>query len=111
MQFAWAILCLAQYAAKNPQTVMGLRFIMGMAESSTFVGMHLIFGSWYTPAEIGKRAALFTSCAQIGSMLVNAKNGLERYKQLIISIACPVLFKLAFTRYIYLTSDNDQTGD
>ncbi|TVY59243.1 Pantothenate transporter liz1 [Lachnellula cervina] len=69
MQFLWAILCLAQYAARNPQTVMGLRFVMGMAESSTFVGMHLIFGSWYTPAEIGKRAALFTSCAQIGSIL------------------------------------------
>ncbi|TVY92474.1 Pantothenate transporter [Lachnellula willkommii] len=69
MQFLWAILCLAQHAAKNPQTVMGLRFAMGMAESSTFVGMHLIFGSWYTPAEIGKCAALFTCCAQIGSIL------------------------------------------
>lgn len=70
MQFSWAVFCLGQFASKNVQTVMALRFLMGLTEASTFVGMHFIFGSWYKPSEIAKRAALFTTCAQIGAMLV-----------------------------------------
>jgi MFS transporter, ACS family, pantothenate transporter len=74
MQFSWALFCLGQFASKNVQTVMALRFLMGLTEASTFVGMHFIFGSWYKPTEIGKRAALFTTCAQIGSMLVFSRS-------------------------------------
>lgn len=70
MQLSWALFCLAMYASKNVQTVMALRFLMGLTEASTFVGMHFIFGSWYKTTEIGKRAALFTTCAQIGAMSV-----------------------------------------
>lgn len=68
MQLCWAVICLAQYSAKNVKTVFALRFFMGLFESSTFVGTHAILGSWYTPQEIGKRSAMFVSAAQVGSM-------------------------------------------
>lgn len=71
MQLAWAVICLSQFAAKNAKTVIILRFFMGVFESSTFVGTHVILGSWYTPKEIGKRSAMFVTAAQIGSMCVS----------------------------------------
>ncbi|EFX05067.1 pantothenate transporter liz1 [Grosmannia clavigera kw1407] len=95
MQTCWAVICLAQYSAKNVKTVFALRFLMGLFESSTFVGTHAILGSWYTPKEIGKRSAMFVSAAQVGSILsgliqgglyrhMNGRNGLKGWQWLFI---------------------------
>ncbi|KAI5479088.1 MFS general substrate transporter [Pseudohyphozyma bogoriensis] len=59
---------LVQYRITNVKQLWALRFIIGALEGSCFVGMHWIFGSWYTKKEIGKRAALFAMCAYAGSM-------------------------------------------
>jgi len=39
-----------------------------MAESSTFVGTHYVLGSWYKPAELGKRSGIFTSSGLVGTL-------------------------------------------
>ena len=37
-------------------------------KSSTFVGVHLILGSWYKEEELTKRSAIFTSAGLIGNI-------------------------------------------
>lgn len=47
MLFLWGCLTMITAAAHNPQGIMAIRFFLGLAESSTFVGTHYILGSWY----------------------------------------------------------------
>ena len=47
---------------------MVIRFFQGFFESSCFVGVQWILGSWYKPSEIGKRTAIFTSSGLAGTM-------------------------------------------
>ncbi|BGP12595.1 hypothetical protein JCM10213v2_000512 [Rhodosporidiobolus nylandii] len=62
----WGGLTMA--AAKTTGHLCVIRFFQGLAESSTFVGAHVILGAWYTPAEIAKRAAIFSSSAQLATI-------------------------------------------
>lgn len=55
-------------SVKNPQSIMAIRFFLGLAESSTFVGTHYILGSWYTERELGKRSGIFTASGLAGTM-------------------------------------------
>ncbi|GJJ11500.1 hypothetical protein Clacol_005733 [Clathrus columnatus] len=48
--------------------IYGIRFLQGLAESSTFVGTHYILGSWYKPGELGKRSGIFTCSGLIGTL-------------------------------------------
>ena len=65
--------------------IWGIRFLQGIAESSTFVGTHYVLGSWvhiilcsefhilrstswYKPAELGKRSGIFTSSGLAGTL-------------------------------------------
>ncbi|TDL29252.1 MFS general substrate transporter [Rickenella mellea] len=68
MQITWGVLTFCTSAVKNIQQVYGIRFLQGMAESSTFVGTHYILGSWYKPTELGKRSGLFTSSGLAGTL-------------------------------------------
>lgn len=68
MTVVWAALTMVTAAAKRPQDVMAIRFFVGVAESSTFIGTHYILGSWYTEKELGKRSGLFTSSGLAGTM-------------------------------------------
>lgn len=71
----WAGLAMCLAAAKTPGHVMGIRFLQGVFESSTFAGTHYILGSWYTDTEIGKRSGIFASSAQLGSLFSGVLQG------------------------------------
>ncbi|KAI0068919.1 MFS general substrate transporter [Artomyces pyxidatus] len=68
MQIVWAVLTFSTSAVGNVHQVFAIRFLQGMAESSTFVGTHYILGSWYKPRELGKRSAIFTSSGLVGTL-------------------------------------------
>ncbi|KAL8280808.1 hypothetical protein RQP46_006812 [Phenoliferia psychrophenolica] len=65
-EFVWGLCTLLLYRVTSAKQIYALRFVIGMLEGSCFVGMHWIFGSWYTRKEIGKRAALFAMVAIFG---------------------------------------------
>ncbi|KAL4878114.1 major facilitator superfamily domain-containing protein [Aspergillus karnatakaensis] len=64
----WGGLTMITAAVANPQGIMAIRFFLGLAESSTFVGTHYILGSWYTEKELGKRSGIFTASGLAGTM-------------------------------------------
>ncbi|EEH44829.1 uncharacterized protein PADG_01118 [Paracoccidioides brasiliensis Pb18] len=68
MMLFWGGLTMITAAVKNPQSIMAIRFFLGLAESSTFVGTHYILGSWYTESELGKRSGIFTASGLAGTM-------------------------------------------
>ncbi|GAA5834966.1 hypothetical protein JCM11251_002074 [Rhodosporidiobolus azoricus] len=68
MTVTWGGLTMVTAAAKSTTHLMVIRFFQGMAEASTFVGAHVIMGSWYKEAELCKRAAIFSSAAQIATI-------------------------------------------
>jgi MFS transporter, ACS family, pantothenate transporter len=55
-------------AVKTVTQLLVLRFFLGLVEASTYAGTIYIIGSWYKPAEIAKRTALFTASGQVGTM-------------------------------------------
>ncbi|KAL5363372.1 major facilitator superfamily domain-containing protein [Aspergillus floccosus] len=68
MMVIWGGLTMITAAVHNPQGIMAIRFFLGLAESSTFVGTHYILGSWYTEKELGKRSGIFTASGLAGTM-------------------------------------------
>ncbi|KAK2739618.1 hypothetical protein FQN55_009354 [Onygenales sp. PD_40] len=68
MMLLWGGLTMVTAAVKNPQGIMVIRFFLGLAESTTFVGTHYILGSWYTERELGKRSGIFTASGLAGTM-------------------------------------------
>lgn len=69
MMLVWAGLTMVTAAVHKPQDIMAIRFFVGLAESSTFVGTHYILGSWYTERELGKRSGIFTASGLAGTMI------------------------------------------
>lgn len=59
---------MASAAAKTVTQLCAIRFLLGLAEASTYSGAIYIMGAWYTPTEIAKRTALFTASGQVGTM-------------------------------------------
>ncbi|GAB0146004.1 hypothetical protein EsHS_00006417 [Epichloe bromicola] len=55
-------------AAKNTTQLYVIRFLLGLAEASTYSGTIYIIGAWYRPDEISKRTAIFSGFGQIGTM-------------------------------------------
>lgn len=88
MVVCWAALTIVTAAAKTPQHIMAIRFFVGIAESSTFIGTHYILGSWYTETELGKRSGIFTASGLAGTMfggfiqsgIYRSMNGLAGHK-------------------------------
>ncbi|EIM88537.1 MFS general substrate transporter [Stereum hirsutum FP-91666 SS1] len=68
MQIIWGVLTFCTSAVTNVHQIFAIRFLQGMAESSTFVGVHYILGSWYKPGELGKRSAIFTCSGLVGTL-------------------------------------------
>lgn len=64
----WTILVMVCARARKPQTMMALRFLIGMAEASSYPGGLWLLGSWYNKHELGKRAVLFICSSSIGTM-------------------------------------------
>lgn len=59
---------MASAAAKTVTQLCVIRFLLGLAEASTYSGAIYIMGAWYRPDEIAKRTALFTASGQAGTM-------------------------------------------
>jgi ACS family pantothenate transporter-like MFS transporter len=72
---AWGLLTLGTAFVSHPWQIMIIRFFQGFFESSCFVGVQWILGSWYKPDEIGKRTAIFTSSGLAGTMFSGIMQG------------------------------------
>ena len=59
-------MCLA--ACKTYEGLCAARFFQGFLEASIYAGSMYVFGSWYKPSELSKRAAIFTAVGQLGSL-------------------------------------------
>ncbi|VDB96969.1 unnamed protein product [Peniophora sp. CBMAI 1063] len=75
MQISWAILTFCTSVVSNVHQIYGIRFLQGIVESSTFVGVHYILGSWYKPGELGKRSAVFTCSGLVGTLFSGVLQG------------------------------------
>lgn len=68
LEFLWSCLVMALAGAKNVQTIFALRFFIGLFEASAYPGIITLLGNWYTPAELGKRAAIFQASSSAANM-------------------------------------------
>ncbi|KAL2069211.1 hypothetical protein VTL71DRAFT_15549 [Oculimacula yallundae] len=68
MVVVWAFLTMVTATVKTVPQLCVVRFLLGFCEASTYSGTIYIIGSWYKPAEIVKRTALFTASGQVGTM-------------------------------------------
>ncbi|RDW81140.1 uncharacterized protein DSM5745_04697 [Aspergillus mulundensis] len=99
----WGLLTLTTYAAKNARAVYALRFFLGIFESTSWPGLVSLIFNWYTPAELGKRLAIFGVSGVAGSMFLgilqaalyknlNGAGGLEGWQWLFIVSGCITIF-------------------
>ncbi|KAI8681080.1 MFS domain-containing protein [Fusarium keratoplasticum] len=72
MVVVWAGLTMASAACKTYSQLCAVRFLMGLAEASTYAGSIYIMGSWYKSDEIARRTAMFTVAGQVGKMFAGA---------------------------------------
>ncbi|KAL4887021.1 major facilitator superfamily domain-containing protein [Aspergillus karnatakaensis] len=99
----WGLLTLFTYASKNARTIYALRFFLGLFESTSWPGLVALIFNWYTPAELGKRLAIFGVSGVAGSMFLgilqaalyknlNGAAGLEGWQWLFIVSGCITVF-------------------
>ncbi|WRT63346.1 uncharacterized protein IL334_000251 [Kwoniella shivajii] len=99
MELIWGILtgCLA--AAKTAKVVYGLRFLIGFCEGTAWPGTVILLLSWYTPAEIGLRFAIYQTATYLGGIFagalqsalytnLNGHSGLAGWQWLFVVNAC-----------------------
>jgi len=70
LELVWSFIVMGMAGAKNVETLYALRFFVGLLEASAYPGLMTLLGSWYTPAELGKRSCIFqasSSAAQLFS--------------------------------------------
>ncbi|KAL4872999.1 hypothetical protein BDV12DRAFT_209655 [Aspergillus spectabilis] len=96
----WGLLTLTTYAVKNAQTVYAIRFLLGIFESTSWPGLA---DHQHTPAELGKRLAIFGVSGVAGRMFLgilqaalyknlNGAGGLEGWQWLFIVSGCITVF-------------------
>jgi ACS family pantothenate transporter-like MFS transporter len=68
MLILWSGVTMCLAACKSFESLCVTRFFQGFLEASVYGGSMYVFGSWYTPSELSKRAAIFTAVGQIGSL-------------------------------------------
>ncbi|WQF78698.1 Putative major facilitator superfamily, MFS transporter superfamily [Colletotrichum destructivum] len=94
-EVVWGAITLATFAARNARTVFVLRFFLGVFEATSWPGIVNLIFNWYTPAELGKRLAIFGVSSQAGSMFLgilqaalyknlNGAHGLEGWQWLFV---------------------------
>jgi ACS family pantothenate transporter-like MFS transporter len=66
-EIAWGLITVGTYAVKTPKQLYYLRFFLGLLEGTSFVGIQYVLGSWYKATEIGKRTAIFSCSAYVGT--------------------------------------------
>lgn len=68
LELAWSFVVMGMSGARNIQTLYALRFVSGLLEASAYPGIMTLLGSWYTPAELGKRACIFQASSSAAQM-------------------------------------------
>ncbi|KAL2835230.1 major facilitator superfamily domain-containing protein [Aspergillus cavernicola] len=102
-EVVWGVLTLVTYASKNARTVYAIRFFLGIFESTSWPGLVSLIFNWYTPAELGKRLAIFGVSGVAGNMFLgilqaalyknlNGVGGLEGWQWLFIVSGCITIF-------------------
>ncbi|ODN86836.1 pantothenate transporter [Cryptococcus wingfieldii CBS 7118] len=111
LELGWGIATLGSYAVKSYKSLYALRFLVGVFESGFYPGMHYLLGSWYTPAEIGKRAMIFWLAGSLGQMFsgllqaaasrnLDGVHGIEGWRWLFI-IDAIITLPLAIAGFIF----------
>ncbi|KAL4249324.1 MFS transporter superfamily protein [Abortiporus biennis] len=82
MEVIWSSLTMVLASAKNFETLVVVRFFVGLAESTFYPAIQYVIGSWYKGDELGKRACIFHTASAIGPMFsgflqAGAYNGLN----------------------------------
>ncbi|KAI1797076.1 MFS general substrate transporter [Ganoderma leucocontextum] len=82
MEVIWSMLTMVLASAKNFETLIIVRFLVGLAESTFYPAIQYVIGSWYKPDELGKRACIFHTASALGPMFsgflqTGAYNGLN----------------------------------
>lgn len=94
-EIIWSVFTIAVAGAKNKETLFAFRFFIGLFEASAYVGIMTLLGSWYTPAELGKRACIFQASSSAAQMFsgylqaalykgMNGQAGLPAWKWLFV---------------------------
>ena len=68
MLILWSGVTMCLAACKSFEGLCAARFFQGSLEASVYGGSMYVFGSWYVPSELSKRAAIFTAIGQVGSL-------------------------------------------
>ncbi|KAI0023053.1 MFS general substrate transporter [Xylariomycetidae sp. FL0641] len=95
LEIIWGILTIGTYAVTNVNQLYPLRFVIGLLEGSSFVGIQYVLGSWYKKTELGKRTAIFACAAYVGTMIsgyiqsgllasLDGRNGLPAWRWVFI---------------------------
>ncbi|KAJ4417783.1 hypothetical protein N0V82_005949 [Gnomoniopsis sp. IMI 355080] len=64
----WSVLTLVTFRVERVWQIFVLNGFEGAFSAIAYVGAHFIYGSWYTQAELGKRAAVFCGFGNLGNM-------------------------------------------
>ncbi|KAK2597341.1 hypothetical protein QQS21_006037 [Conoideocrella luteorostrata] len=64
----WSVLTLITFRVEHVWQVFVLNGFEGAFMAISYVGAHFIYGSWYTQAELGTRAAVFCGFGNLGNM-------------------------------------------
>ncbi|EED17340.1 pantothenate transporter, putative [Talaromyces stipitatus ATCC 10500] len=95
LEIIWSILVIGMAGAKNVTTIYTLRFFIGLLEASAYPGIMSLLGSWYTPAELGKRSCIFQASSSAAQMFsgylqaalykgMNGRSGMSAWQWLFI---------------------------
>lgn len=68
LMFLWGILSCCFAAAKTWQTIAGLRFLLGVLESSFAPGVLFMLSAWYKRCELGRRYSLYYTAVAISGI-------------------------------------------
>lgn len=67
-ELVWTVLTFCLAAATSSNHVIVIRFFVGLVESIFYPAAHFLIGSWYKPAELGKRACIFHASSALAGM-------------------------------------------
>lgn len=68
LMFFWGVLTMIFAAAQSWQTIAGLRFILGILESSFAPGVLFLLSAWYKRGEMGRRYSLYYTAVALSGI-------------------------------------------
>ncbi|RDW63693.1 hypothetical protein BP6252_11238 [Coleophoma cylindrospora] len=68
LDLGWGIFSLLEYRVQSYAEIAAYRIMIGLFESSYFIGVHFVLGSWYRKDEISRRGGLFYVGLELGTL-------------------------------------------